>query len=79
MSERSHNADDKVLNGILDVLMADFGSVQIICTKVNADGNTECVFKGRGDFYARLGAAREWLLRNDERTRKDIQKEDNEP
>lgn len=44
-----------------NILAEHFSSVQIICTKLEPDGNTRRFHKGSGDFYARLGATAAWL------------------
>lgn len=47
---------------------AGASSVQVIVTVVDR-GQTERLCTGAGDFYARLGAAREWLDCADEQAR----------
>jgi len=49
-------------------LSEHFDSVQIICTKLCPDGSTDWVAWGKGDFYARKGACRDFLEKSDART-----------
>jgi hypothetical protein len=60
----------KVLDGHAIQLYEHFDSVRIIVTKFRPDSDdTICGGSGAGDFYAQLGAARDWLATNDSRTR----------
>lgn len=58
-------------------LMEHFDSVQIICTRFEAKaGKTSCASRGDGNWYARVGAVREWLIRDDQATREDVKGDD---
>ena len=43
------------------MLAEHFSSVQIICTNLECDGRTRTFSYGHGDYYARKGAAKDWL------------------
>lgn len=47
-----------------------FDSVQIFCTRHEGgpDGGTFSTSRGVGNFYARYGQVREWLLEQDSKT-----------
>ncbi len=59
-------------------LMEHATSVQIIVTARGRDGGTVSFATGRGCFYSRLGAAREWVVKQDERVRRAVAREDDE-
>lgn len=43
--------------------MEHFDSVQVFCTRrLDKDGNTRTVAIGDGNWYARYGQVREWVL-----------------
>lgn len=52
-----------------NMLARHFDSVQIICTRHDADGSN-IYAGGRGNWFARAGSIREWLTREDEKSRK---------
>lgn len=56
-------------------LAESFDTVQIFVSR-NENGKTRTVSYGTGNWYARVGQTREFLLRDDEQTRVDV-KEDN--
>lgn len=60
--ENTHHA---FLNGLveqaLEVLSEHFDAIQFIGTFVDDDGFTHCMTRGRGNWYARIGATMEWL------------------
>lgn len=64
-------ADEDIqrVDAALDVLRDHFDSVQIYCTRYDgAEGTTE-IAKGTGNWFARLGQIREWLIKMDEERR----------
>lgn len=56
---------DEELMARMDVLLAELGehfdSLQIIGSFVGDDGHTQRVTRGIGNWYARVGAAREFI------------------
>ena len=48
-----------------------FDSVQIIVTLTEDDAGTALYSMGKGDWYARQGAIREWVRRDEARTNGD--------
>lgn len=87
MSEQK-DADLKLLDEHVDKLMEHFDSVQIFATRQHSavtgdsDKNTMSCESGGGNFYARMGQVREWLIRQDtyveEHARKSQNGEDDE-
>lgn len=57
-----------------EALSEHFDSVQIFCTRhdTGGEGGTINVKFGVGNYYARLGHIREWLIKEDEATREEI-------
>lgn len=55
----------------LDALGEHFDSVQIFCTRYRGgeDGGTANVAIGTGNWYARYGHVREWMIKEDESAR----------
>lgn len=53
-----------------------FDSIQMIATLKDEDGNTQIHACGAGNFYARAGSAREWLIREEERCRIKVRTEE---
>lgn len=51
-----------------------FDSVQVVATSTHHNGTT-IAHRGAGNWYARAGAVREWLVKNDERTRAQVRAE----
>lgn len=51
-------------------LSEHFDTVQILCTRTSGDvDGTVNVSWGEGNFFARYGQVREWIVKQDERTR----------
>lgn len=70
-----------VMDRHLVMLREHFDSVQIIaCRKETglSDGSVSRFCRGAGSFYERMGAARAWLLREDEQERLDQARYDRE-
>ena len=61
--------DMDILQSHVNRLMEHFDSVQILVTRLKHDGSTMSGACGAGDVYARIGKTRDWLVREDERTR----------
>lgn len=53
-------------------------TIQIIGTFIDGDQQTWSLYAGHGNFAARVGSAREFVLRDEERTRMNIRKEGDE-
>ncbi len=62
------DAERKVLEDLLDKHLRELGEhfpdIQLMVSWTNENGNTEDLMRGRGNFYARLGMAREFLNRD---------------
>jgi hypothetical protein len=66
--EREHevSSDMKMLQDTADILRSQFDTVQIFATRHNRQtGETVSVVEGSGDYYARVGVTRIWLLRQE--------------
>lgn len=63
--EAKFEGDLRFLNYYADVLRKQFDSVQIFVTKENGDNTTRLITSGRGDYYARVGAVRQWVGREE--------------
>lgn len=59
-----------------DQLSEFFTSVQIVCTSLEPDGATRRFEKGSGDYYARMGAVRDWLRASDRVSNKEEEDDD---
>lgn len=54
-------------------LMEHFDSVQIVATRFSGESQETDVFRaGGGNYYARLGSMKEWLINEEERLRLDV-------
>ncbi len=66
--EEQKERDHKVLDSVLAGLSEHFDNVQIIATR--SDGtDTLVIDRGTGNWYARYGAVREWIIIQEERTK----------
>lgn len=52
---------EKLMESHAAQLAEHFGAVQIMGTFLRPDGNTVCVKRGAGDYYARQGMAQEFI------------------
>jgi len=79
MSDQSQNQDEDVarVRKHVDELREHFDSVQIFCTRYEGDEGTTNVHMGSGDFFARIGHVKDWIIAEDEEVRK-IHKKDSE-
>ncbi len=78
MSEHNDETKDReiaLIDSHVAQLMEHFDSVQILATRTKSDGTTIGVTRGRGNWYSRVGYAREWLLRDDEYNRINVREE----
>jgi hypothetical protein len=59
------------------LLIEHFDSVQIIATRhaPDEDGTIHASW-GEGNWYARYGSVREWLLKKDEASRENVRRDD---
>jgi len=60
--------DQQLLDRAIAPLMEHFDTVQIVVTRLANDG-TMLAARGRGNWYARVGSVRDWLVSEDENTR----------
>ena len=74
------DADLKWLNRLADVIDERFDSVLILVTKrdITKTGSTAHFSIGRGNYYARMGQVREYLVKEDEISRVEARGEDDE-
>ena len=73
----TEDSDMKLLHQAADQLIEHFDSVQIFASRhdmANDDGTLDCT-AGRGNWLARRGQVREWMLKQDEASRADARKE----
>lgn len=71
--------DLKLLEDACDKLGEYFDSVQVFATRHDSnDDGTVIVNWGSGNWCARRGQVSEWLIKNNERTKEIVRKEDNE-
>lgn len=71
--------DNALLQKHVDQLMEHFSSVCILATRHRADSeNTALCSRGRGDWYAQYGAAREWIIVQEQRTKQHVKGEGSE-
>lgn len=74
MSDESDKADTAALNRALDTLIERFETVTIFATKHETeDSSSYCV--GRGNWFARYGQVRNWLIKREEETRCGVRKD----
>ena len=70
--------DLKRVREACQTLIEHFDTVQIFATRhePEQEGGTVNVAYGEGNYFARYGFLADWMLRQDERTRKHIRTED---
>ena len=70
------DADDRVLERHLAALMEHFDAVQIFATRVQRgpEGGNEVPAwtSGRGNWYARYGQIQQWMIMEDQRMRRQM-------
>lgn len=64
----SAEMDDKVMADALARLIEQFDSVQIFATRRDNDGTGNFSI-GSGDYFARFGIARQWVVAEEEKAR----------
>lgn len=66
-ADSTKDADLQRVRAHVNQLKEHFDSVQIFCTKPSLapDGGTVSINVGAGDFFARYGKAREWVLKEE--------------
>lgn len=62
-------ADEQRVKEAVDLLSEHFDNVQIFCNSYKSGGMTSVFAKGHGNWFARIGQIRYWLIRDDEDTR----------
>lgn len=62
----SNEEQTKLLQSAVDKLGEHFDAVQILVS-YNKEGDTAGGFRGTGNWYARIGLAREFLLQDEQR------------
>ena len=70
-------ADEKIVQQAIDMLGEHFDCVQIFVTTKNS-GYTETIATGIGNYYARIGIARDWIIREEERSRVRVRQQEEE-
>jgi hypothetical protein len=70
MSDEKDN-EIEIIERHVAAMMEHFDSCQVICTRT-VNRSTELVQAGGGNWYARTGAVREWMYRNDIQTQIEI-------
>ena len=53
---------DRAVECALSILAKQFPDVQLLCSYVNESGETAAIAKGFGNWYARVGMAREFMI-----------------
>lgn len=61
---------NKIMSDHVAMLSEHFDNVQIFTSRIDADGDTEFHDKGGGNYYARTGQVRHWLIQQDAISRK---------
>jgi len=80
MSQESANHDLKLLEDAAKKLGEHFDSVQIFATRhePTIEDGTITVSYGVGNWFARYGQIKEWLIKSDERTRQAVRDENSD-
>ncbi len=74
MSDSPYNdADLKLVLDAVKTLREHFDSVQIFCSRYEfAEEGTTHIARGEGNWFARYGQVRDWLVTEDEQTKEKI-------
>ena len=77
MTEQEKARDIQRVQQALLVLGEHFDAVQIFVTRNTGeeDGNTVSLAMGAGNWFARYGHVREWIIKKDEEARADARKD----
>lgn len=70
-SEPDDSADSERVLEAARNLAEHFDAVEILVTRRDGDGSTRTIAKGCGNWHARLGVVREWLLNTEEQIREE--------
>lgn len=73
--DREKKFDDDRMESAVARLSEHFDAVRIVCTKT-VGTNTRRFSRGGGDYFAQVGAMRDWLVEQDESTRCQVRKND---
>lgn len=67
MSDNIKDRDLQMVRAHVNQLKEHFESVQIFCTKpaLDVEGGTVSINVGAGDWFARYGKAREWVIKEE--------------
>ena len=70
--------DEKIINSALDMLVEHFDTVQIFCSRheANKENGTVGFQAGRGNMYAREGQIKSWLTKHKERLKEEVRNEE---
>jgi hypothetical protein len=69
--------DMAILDSHVAQLCEHFDTVQIFVTRQNGEENvTMTADKGNGNWYARYGQVREWITKQEERTKQYVRREE---
>ena len=73
-AEKGNNRLYEILNMHVGALAEHFDTVQVFCTK-KCDGSRGTIrfHEGAGNYYARFGQARQWIIREEELTRREAE------
>lgn len=69
--------DRERIEKAVEALGEHFDAVQIFAVRTDTDG-TLTYSKGCGNWFARYGQIRTWLVKQDEYTKKEVQKEEDD-
>lgn len=72
------DADIERVQKVVDELIEHFDSVQILVTRVETGelNGTVTLSLGAGNWYARYGQVKDWMIKIDERSRESIRNEE---
>lgn len=81
MTQDERNLEaEALLKRALDMLIEHFDNVQIFCSRSNPEGDgTDRIVQGRGNWYAREGQVRDWVVAAEEETREAARNNYNNP
>ncbi len=76
-NEENEERDTAILKSHVSRLMEHFDSVQVFCTRFDSENDqTISINRGDGNWFARSGQVREWLIKQDEQSRSEQRKSD---
>lgn len=77
MSAQSLDFESEIVQRHVNQLSEHFDTVQILVTRYDRQQCTTNIARGTGNWFARYGQMRSFVMREDERERKTIEREDN--